>query len=54
MVSDYYFIGGCIAYIICVGVCAYCGSNIDIDNVRPNCLLCCSKEEKNDYSLINV
>ena len=53
MISDYYFIGGCIAYVICVGVCAYCGSE-KVNDAHLNCLLCCSKEDKNDYSLINV
>ena len=43
MISDYYVIGGCVLYIILVGVCAYYCSNY-----KNKC------EEEEEYSLINV
>jgi hypothetical protein len=52
MYSDYYVIGGCIIYIILVGICAYHCSNFE--DKGQSCLLCFNKEEEDEYKRINV
>jgi hypothetical protein len=51
-INDYYFIGGCILYIIGIGFCAYRCSTLQEEKL---CCLdgCCAPPENHDYESIN-
>lgn len=54
MYSDYYLIGGIITYLIFIGYCSYRYSTYQGECKYPSCFQCLSKDDDDEYTLINV